>query len=81
MSTGFSSNTFVTAFTSFSTEVFPEHTMLKGSFNRAGKIFGLELVLKPLLFEECFELPKMFSYFHKMSQLSGKKRGMQYFSL
>lgn len=37
--------------------------------------------MKPLLFKECFELPKMLSYFHKMSQLSGKRRGGQYFSL
>lgn len=66
---------FITEFTSFCTEVFPEHTMLKGSFNKVGKIFSLELVSKPFLFKECFELPEMLSYFHKTLQLSGKKKG------
>lgn len=75
----FSSNTFVAEFISFSTELFPEHIMLKGSFDRVGKILSFQLVLKPLLFKECFELPKMVSYVHKISLLSGKKRGVQYF--
>lgn len=31
---------------------------MKAPFNEVGKIFSLEIVLKPLLFEECFKLPK-----------------------
>lgn len=81
MSIECSFNTFVTEVTGSSTEAFPEHTMLKGSFNRIGKKFSSEQILKPLLFKECFELPEMLCYFHKMSQLSGKRRGGQYFSL
>lgn len=75
MSIECSFNTFVTEVTSSGTEVFPELTMLKGSFNGVGKKFSSEQVLKPLLFKECFELPKMLCYFPKMSQLSGKRRG------
>lgn len=69
----FSSNTFVPEFTSFGTELFPEHATLKGSVNSVGKTLSLELVLKTLLFKECFELPKMLSYFQKTSQFRGKR--------
>lgn len=69
----FSSNTFVPEFTSFGTELFPEHTTLKGSLNSAGKTLSLELVLKTLLFKECFELPKLLSYFQKTAQFRVKR--------
>jgi len=52
--------------------IFPEHTV-KAPFNEVGKIFSLEIVLKPLLFEECFKLPKMLSCFHRAPQPSGKE--------
>lgn len=58
-----------------------QNTLSTGSFNGVGKKFSSEQVLKPLLFKECFELPKMLCYFHKMSRLSGKRREGQYFSL
>lgn len=53
--------------------ILPEHTMLKAPFNEVGKTFSLEIVLKPLLFKEYFELPKMLSCFHRASLANGKE--------